>query len=213
MAAERFDTFTRSLSATSSRRWVLGGLASTLGAFVPPPWSSEVAARKKHRRKHKRKRKTTILPDDCLTGQVSCNGQCRLPDLATCVDHAECCSSHCLLGVCYPSCQAKACSQDEDCCDGVFCELGRCGGCVGWGGSCPFGDECCYSACNLVEVGGGQVRNICGSVLGEPCVTVRDCLSGFCRSGRCCLTECCADTDCSPAEVCRGGECQPIIGG
>lgn len=52
MDAERFDTLRRSLVASSTRRRLLGGLASVLGAGIP--LEETVDARKKHR--HKRRR-------------------------------------------------------------------------------------------------------------------------------------------------------------
>ena len=52
MDAERFDTLTRSLVASSTRRRLLGGLASALGAGMA--LAETVDAKKEHR--HKRRR-------------------------------------------------------------------------------------------------------------------------------------------------------------
>jgi hypothetical protein len=240
MDAEQFDTLIRSLVVGSSRRRVLSGLASVLSGGVPVALGGSVAAKKKHKRKRKRKRKspsgsaagvqsppptsttttspplgtTTTSPSDgCPAGRVFCRGQCRIPDFAACAADGACCSNRCLAQQqrCHP-CPGKTCTVDTDCCAGVMCEAGRCGGCLGPGGSpCQTDDDCCYSACNALTFGFA-----CQSFPGQRCLSDFDCLSqdSSCVAGRCsCPTQCCADTDCRPAEECRGGKCEPIAGG
>jgi hypothetical protein len=203
MDAERFDTFTQSLVAASSRRRVLGGLLRAVSAGVPLALTHEATdAKKKRRRKRKRKRKPS---EGCPAGQVSCDGQCRLPAGAPCGSHDDCCSRYCPFQECYPSCRGKICVPDADCCpEENACPATQphtCGGCAGPGRACGGAFPCCYSECN-----DGQ----CLSTVGERCVSRHDCDGGACVAGKCtCPDECCADADCFPAEQCLNGKCQP----
>ncbi len=205
MESERFDRIARTWAATSRRR-ILTGLASTLGASLALALGATGAdARKK--RKRKRKRKWTDPPaDGCTAGLVACNGQCRLPAGATCIVHGECCSNYCFSGECYPACLGKGCSRDADCCAGVLCGgTGTCGACLPPAGSCsPSGPTCCYSECN----------GSCLSQMGQRCVTRFDCGSGQpCVAGKCtCPTECCSDDECGLIEECVDGRCQAKTG-
>jgi len=237
MDGSRFDALTRSVGSTGSRRRALGGLlVGPLGLLSIQ--ADEAAAKKKRCPPCKKRKKGTcrgtlpdgtacpggacqggrcvatvdpLLPppdDDCPAGLAACGGECRLAEGATCTFHAECCSHHCVLDVCYPSCLGKSCSQEADCCPGVPCFVTakRCGGCQGPGGTCQSHGACCYSQCN---------NGFCQSKAGERCATRYDC-DGFsaCVGGTCtCPTECCSDSDCAIIEVCRDGTCQADNGG
>jgi hypothetical protein len=204
MDAERFDTLTRSLVAASTRRRFLRGVSSVFGAGVPLALAGTAVARKK------RKRKRSHAPR-CPLGRIACNGHCGMAEGASCDGHGACCSNFCIFGRCSLTCMGKPCTQDADCCANVPCfatALGStCGGCLGPArGGCGDGARCCYSECD---------NGVCGSRVGERCVTELDCSGGEpCVGRKCaCPTQCCLDTDCAPAETCRGGECQPSIGG
>jgi hypothetical protein len=203
MDSKCFDRVARTW-ATMSRRRVLAGLVSSLGATLPLALGAGVAdARKKRRRKRKRKGKSA---ESCPAGLVTCNGQCRLPAGATCNIHGECCSNYCFSGECYPTCLGKGCSQDADCCAGVLCAgSGTCGDCRPPAGSCsPSGATCCYSECN----------GSCLSRVGERCTTRFDCNAGQpCVAGQCtCPTQCCSKDDCGLIEECVDGKCQAETG-
>jgi hypothetical protein len=216
MDTQHFDTFTRSLAATSSRRRALAALASALSAAVPLATLREAAeARKKRRRKRKKKPSAKTPPLTCPPGRVACDGACLLPDAAPCSDDAQCCSTDCAAQQCRP-CHGEMCVTDFDCCPGVTCQAGRCGGCLGFAASCQTDQDCCFSACN---------QDHCVSGKGQRCATGADCvrclLSGFdpavcataCVGGICaCPTECCHDIDCI-AGKCIAGTCEISGGG
>ncbi len=221
MESERFDRIARTWAATSRRR-VLAGLASTLGASLPMALGATVADAKKKKRKCRnccradgtlcRKKTKACKPANCCpAGQVRCTGQCGLPNLARgCLfTSVKCCSNRCVADACFP-CPGKPCAADSDCCDGLPCIATAsagltCGGCLSGNiGTCQSSDDCCSAECN---------NGTCLSRLGEQCATRLDCrgLPGWapdCVRGTCiCPRECCADTDCTSPKVCRSGAC------
>jgi len=211
-----FDAFSRSLGGGVSRRTLLARLAGSLAPLATFPLRGEVTAKKKRRRKRKRKRKpTTPPPDGCSPGRVDCSGHCRLPDLALCSDHAECCSNLCVSEQCRP-CLGQVCQSDGDCCPGVSCLGISCGGCKISGQFCDaVVAPCCFSECNQFPVG-----FLCQSLPGQRCTFGNDCKScsdsqfdpdecaAACVAGTCaCPTVCEADPDCCLPEVCIDGTC------
>lgn len=206
MESERFDRIARTW-ATTSRRRVLAGLASFLAAARPLAIGDPVAARKKRKRKRNKKR------NRCPAGQVRCNGQCGLPNLARgCLfTSVKCCSNRCAADLCIP-CPGKPCDSDDDCCDGLPCidtndpNAGHtCGGCLhGNIGACQSSDDCCSAECN---------NGVCLSPLRERCATAFDCEGQpkgpvACDGGECrCAAQCCDDTDCVSSLECDDGRC------
>jgi hypothetical protein len=222
----RFDTLTRILATTPTRRRSLGllagvglgGLATLLGSPQGEVGEAEKRNRKQnrnrkqHRRKDKRKRKPEQpRTGDCDTGTKACNG--------TCIDTSRCCTDDdCAAGqVCdvnqacvTPACPAdtkrcgteciasEACCTNAECTSGQTCEPGSC--------TCPTGTKPCNGSC----------------IASDQCCSTADCTGGTtCQQGRCtcptgtklcgtaCIptTNCCSTADCTGGKTCQEGSC------
>jgi hypothetical protein len=135
--------------------------------------------------------------NECAGGEA-CNGlgACAKPQAATCAVNADC-----LSGIC----------EDLVCCD-VEC-AGACERCdLGAGkGTCGFVPQNMQvSGCTGSQACDGNGG--CKNVVGQPCGSNGECLSGFCQDGYCCNSACagtCARCD-QPGKV---GICTNLTAG
>ncbi len=198
MESSRFDTFTRGLAASLSRRGTLGGLAAVLAMLLEMSGHGPSEAKKKAKgcRKvgkkcsHKRNRKCCSHAK-CRGGRCKCTGQkkaCRgkcIPK-SHCCDNADCGGgSTCQGGVCNCVAGQKPCNDvcipDEDCCtnsDCGNCESCQSGTCVS---GCQTGQECVSGTCRCTTSScsgccatdetcqDGADRDACG-MGGNPCI-------------------------------------------
>jgi hypothetical protein len=231
MDVERFDHWTRTISAHLTRRTLAGALG--LGALAVPGLT---AAKKK--RKHKKTckhcgpcrscKKGTCKPKadgTACSGGSCCSGVCSTEKQevgSDCDQDSDCCSDYCRtstfaddpVNTCAANCRGKACTTEDGCCRGFSCASGRCGGCKDFGAPCASDAECCFSAC-AAHVGQKQ----CLSFAGGPCAKDTDCWScwlnedctvtvdgqpvAVCHDGVCgCPYACCLDVDCPPNQFC-----------
>jgi hypothetical protein len=201
--ADPFDTLTRSLSKTlSRRRSLLAGLAGLGVASLLGP--APAATR------HKKKRKKSSCagkPDGtpCGTGKT-CSGEvCAVEPTCVkaedgCVIGDECCSGTCYdppSQTCGYSAPGQPCHTTDDCivgkCVGFVCR------CTGAGDGCSTFADCCSGNCD-----GGLCA--CSGV-GFDCNGDADCCVGFCaQDGRCdCLGS--GDQCVASARNCCSGQC------
>ena len=118
---------------------------------------------------------TTSVPFD---GSPGC-----LQTGSGCTTDGDCCSAHCINGVCnLPPCTSdnQACTANGDCCSGT-CEAGSCKPlntlCKTLNNACASAAECCSGLCYL---GVCRASSFCGQV-GDICSGGPDCCSGNCQ--------------------------------
>ncbi len=94
----------------------------------------------------------TLEQERILFGEIGVYQCCGSYDDIQDVQYAGYCDT---TGYKCKSCRinGEECTQDSDCCPGVSCTSGICGGvaCVPDGGDCSDDWDCCYSDCNLGE--------------------------------------------------------------
>jgi hypothetical protein len=180
MDGSRFDSLTRSLSETVSRRHLtrfmgmvaLGGSLSLLGL-------AEAEAKRKKKRNRKKRGRTGSPPSPC-------EGQ---PDDAPCNG-----TGRCLGGVCNPEPQCigaggRACRVGSDCCSGTcseFCAM------AAVGRQCVVAGDCVSGRCLGYRCALGTLRN------GQSCSHDERCASGQCG---------CTEDGANPQCICRRATC------
>ncbi|HEU5433944.1 MAG TPA: hypothetical protein VFU81_19905 [Thermomicrobiales bacterium] len=186
MDADRFDTLTRLLGASGSRRKALGAglacLATTTG-FVDAG-----AKRKQANCPHGKKKcgkKCIPKRDCCKDGDCAPNQRCEHGACVDCVPQGTACTNddQCCTGICDK--YTNRCQQVRVSCEnGESCPNGRC---------CDvFGKQCLYEKATQ---GACEPHVSCGYLLcGDKCSDLSDGTyqfcgyegSGACRNGKCC---------------------------
>jgi hypothetical protein len=167
MDAQRFDTLTKTLSASGSRRGALAALlAGTLG-LLGLPETTAGRMKQRHRQRHEQGRNTdqdkAAAEGPCGNGSGKANA---------CTRHRQCCTGYC----------------DK--------KRGRCR-CRGLGKSCRESRNCCTTHGQPMTCQGGRCQTVCTPTSGCPacqtcqagsCVPVADgdcCAGGLCVGGTC----------------------------
>lgn len=210
-----FDTLTKLLGATPTRRNALGLTAAALGALAGVPWAGALAKRKKSKKKKKCAKKpcppgfvrnkrtcTCSCPDgmrECRDGCVPGDGCC--PGDPPCpTDPKGCCHSPgvdvCTIdGCCAELDGVKACN---DFCVDTTIHPSHCGECDT---ACKSGELCIGGRCEPNRCNDGKPA--CGD---QCCAMGELCCHGICRLGGGDI--CTADGWCSPvtghSHACRG---------
>ncbi len=197
MEASVFDRLARNVGTVSSRRWVLGLLATIGPAGVLSLLDSEEAqARRRHgcnrrhnpgkrKRNRKGKRKGGKAGTGLPCGPENCGGCCNE---SGCVPGFDQSNQACGLG-------GITCAV----CPAVFfCQDGTCT-CINPGGFCdPTArpDQCCNFEPTTCNTGPSQPSGICCLVDGAPCMATANtpCIPG---SGCCCSGVCGGDNTCT----------------
>ena len=190
MDAVQFDTLTRRLATSRTRRGALRLLAGTLGwSFVAPLRPEEAAAKcvglnqsckkpKKGRSLGKRRR--------CCSGTRCDQGLCRADQ---CVFGLTLCAGRCIEVLSDPNnCGACAnrCPDGRSCCNGTCSTLQESPNCGACGTVCPAGTSCCGGTCvNLQDPAN------CGSC------------GNACRPGQFCQGGACVDRCTDDGQVCQ----------
>lgn len=221
MDSEFFDKFAKQVSAFTSRRSLVRGLAGTgagaalasvLGDGLMPGESASAKSKKKRRKQRKRKKeKKKEKKQECNDKGKTCALPLNPCETVSCLDHK-----------CVPSTQPDGFS----CGNGQICQGGQCVAACGSGGSCTVGTTCCGNACVDTQTNASNCGS-CGSACGNSqicqggqCVAV--CGNGpGCTGGTTCCANACVDTqtsvancgscgaDCgNTADTCSGGTCQ-----
>jgi hypothetical protein len=98
MDADRFGALTRFITTESSRRRMLGGMVSALGAHLAPIALHATHAKNKNKNKNKKRRKKK-RKNRTATGQLQVNGFGCVNVGGACLgDSANCCSGICAGG-------------------------------------------------------------------------------------------------------------------
>lgn len=137
----------------------------------------------------------------CGEGSHCSNGACTKPLSHACSTKNECVTGYCADGVC---CNAACSSTCESC---INADTGGIDGICGYiqTNTDP------YNECGGTDVCNGS--GSCVKILGEPCATGSDCLSGNCVDGVCCDTSCKYSCEACIATKTGGadGTCENII--
>jgi hypothetical protein len=169
MDGRSFDTLTRTLGTSGTRRGAMRFLAGALGAavdrFGPVGETSAAPVSSTCRATGRRcDRDNECCAKLCKRGTCRCRRE-GVP----CTSFETCCSGACDFlvdgGTCAP-CRGQSCSADYPCCGGLACTGGFCGGCRDRGSSCSANSDCCFSDC----VGGA-----CLSAANGRCARDADC--------------------------------------
>jgi hypothetical protein len=194
----RFDDVVRSLAGSVTRR----SLAGLMAGLVAGPVAVSAASRKRG------------------VGKPGVEGPCgdgtRKDNM--CEQDGDCCTGICKTGLknkdgkgrCRCVRKQGACTADENCCKGLPCNDGICGGptCAPPQGACTDVSECCNSAI-AVCIG------TCCMQPGAACAAPADCCAGgaggTCANGFCCtnagFSPCAQDSDCCGGATCTSGTC------
>ena len=197
MDGRKFDTLTRSLVATSSRRLALSAGMSSLGLLIGNVHGSTAGKKKRKGRNNKKDNKPKCPRKSDLTktqvcGQTCCDpvkGPCCKGNIC-CADGLKCCGGE----ICCAACKA---SGSKECCESP---------------ATVCGDACCastFTCCSNPD----SVASCCppGSA---PCGRCPTGLCGCCPAGlRCCGNSCCLGACCSDGSgTCAraDGSCDPV---
>ena len=179
MDADRFDTLSRALNASPTRRaalWTLATLGLWSAGDLLDPDAVNAGKKKGGKRGKKGKKGKKRKQQQDPQPQPQCPSEC-CPGIKGCLGNDVCCDGLCLQ-----------CCTSADCRDnGVCCPSGNCRRpdeeCCGPGGSCPAGKHCCAT---------GICRECCGD---QDCpeAGTKCCTNGFCTTPN---EQCCQDEDC-----------------
>ncbi len=195
MDTTRFDTLTRFLVTSPSRRAALGGLAgSTLFALLTRSgWLEQDVAAKRRKKKCKK----------CGPCRKCKKGKCKpKPDGTVCGGGATCQQGDCIC--------ATECCSDANCPLDQVCDGGQC---VDEG--CPPGQKVCQGGCIADSqcCGDCPQNQTCCTNLGE-CKDLRNdadfcgqCANGQCPGGAVCANGECGLTCISVGQACFGDTC------
>lgn len=212
MDTDSFDRLTRALSADSSRRGLLAGLASSLFAALAWGLGGDGAEAKKRKRKRKKKRKgnqtppSPCVPDctgklcgadgcgkscgSCVGSEICQDGTCRCPDdRPACGVAGNCCGADRLcLGV-GTTCACIDVDCGDICCDRETqrCDSTTCVACAATGDGCATAEDCCQPQPNsrsCAEIPFVSSDKICCGASGATCTIGQRgaCCSGICHN-------------------------------
>ena len=201
MDTTQFDSLTRMIGSTLTRRGMLATLAG-VAAFLPLD-APEIEARRK-----RKKRKNAQDRGKCKRNQKKCGKKCITVDSCCtsedCGELGDCVSGTCLCPAgkkpCAGRCIAEsACCRHDECDVQQHCENGSCVASAltkGCGDGVISRDYCCEGECPGIQT---CQDGLCVCPLPE----MWPCPDGSCKAGG----QCCLNSQCPGSHVCADGYC------